>query len=75
MFPDTRPPPSWTVCFVGVGIASLAFGAYLTVDAANGGVVYAVWRIVGGLWFLSISSALSLACYHVWRDVPGRQGR
>ncbi len=71
-FPPTRPPTSWIVAFVGIGALSLVFGAYLVLNALNVGIALAVWRGVGGVWMLFISSALSIGCYHLWRDVPSR---
>lgn len=72
MFPDARPPTSLVVTFVGVGILSLVVGALLVLDAPDGGIAHAVWRAFGGIWFLAISSALAIGCYHLWQDVPGR---
>jgi hypothetical protein len=72
MFPDARPPTSWVVTFVGVGLLSLVVGALLVLDAPDGGIAHAVWRALGGIWFLAISSALAIGCYHLWREVPRR---
>ncbi len=72
IFPKTRPPLSWTTSFMVIGIGCVVFGTYLLVDAFGVGIALAAWRIAGSAVFLYIGSALGLACYHLWRNVPGR---
>ena len=70
MFPNARPPVSWTVSFIVLGLLSLIGGAYFLLAATREDGVRIVTGPALGLLLLFVSSFLSIGCYHLWRDVP-----
>ena len=70
MFPTVRPSLGFCSVLAGVGVVTLVGGAYCVLDALGSGPVHALLRIGSGVWLLFISSAISIAGFHLWRDVP-----
>lgn len=51
MFPKARPPSSWIVSFVCIGILSFVVGTFFILDASDGGgIVHTILRTVEALW-------------------------